>query len=91
MIFNSHAGPIRTQMNITQKIPNSQVCYLDEIKQKGINPDESLSYVCYTDKSESKIVIVNTCSSDERESKTVHISINKKEGKYVMNEKINCN
>ena len=38
------------------------------------------------EKSELKRVIVNACSSDESESKSVHISVNTSEVKYAMNE-----
>ena len=38
------------------------------------------------DKSESKRVIVNTCSSEESKSKIVRISVNTSEVKYAKNE-----
>ena len=38
------------------------------------------------EKSELKRVIVNACSSDESESKSVHISVNTSEVKGAMNE-----
>ena len=41
------------------------------------------------DKSESKIVIVNACYSDDIESKIVHISFNTSELKYARNETVN--
>ena len=72
--LNLHVGPVRTQMNNTQKMnnsdmsiknnPNSHVCSTEEIKSKGIKVYKSESHICSTDKSESKIVIVNTCSLD---------------------------
>ena len=43
------------------------------------------------EKSESKIVIVNECSSDESESKSVHKSVNTSEVKYAKNESVNMN
>ena len=76
MIFNMRIGPVRMQMTNTQKmnntemsmqkIPNLHVCYLDEIKSKGINVNESLSHVCSMDERKSERVIVNACSSGER-------------------------
>ena len=76
--LNSHVDPVRMGMASTQKIPNSQVCSMEERKPKGIKADKRLSHVCSTDKREPKRFIVNACSSDESESKSVHISINKK-------------
>ena len=38
------------------------------------------------DKSKSKRFIVNACSLDERESKSVHISIQTSEVRYAINE-----
>ena len=89
MRFNSHVGPVRTQMTSTQKIPNDnmntqnianlQVCYLDKRESKGINVDKILSHVSSMEESKSKPFIVNACSLDERESKSIHVSINTNE------------
>ena len=94
--LNSHVGPVRTQMNNTQKmnhsemstqnIPNLRVCYMEEIKLKIIKVDKSELCVYSMDKSESKRVIVNACSSEKIESKSVHISVNTSEVKDAMNE-----
>ena len=75
MRFNIRVGPVRTQTKNTQKIPNyemrtknifnSQVCSLDKRKSKGVNADEILLHVCYSEKSEPKRVINNACSSDD--------------------------
>ena len=85
--FNYNVGPVRMQMTttknipsddmITQKIPNSQVRYLEKSKSKGINTEENLSHVCSTQERKSKIFIVNAFSLDEIKSKRVHISTNK--------------
>ena len=48
----------------------------DKIKLKIINAGKTSSNVFSIDKRKSKIVIVNVCSTDEIESKRVHISFN---------------
>ena len=50
-ILNPHVGPLKTQMTITQNIPNLQVCSLDERKSKGINADKRLLHICSIDES----------------------------------------
>ena len=87
--------PVRTKMTNTQKmnnyemstqsIPNLHVCSLDEIKSKIIYEDNREMCVCSIDKNESKRVIFNACSSDESESKIVHIGVNTSEVKDANN------
>ena len=77
MKLNLRVGPVRMQItnsqkiNIsemnTQKIPNSHVCSLDEIKSKRINANETVWHVCSMDNRESNSVVVNTFSMDESE------------------------
>ena len=71
---------------ITQKTHNSHTFYMDKSESKRIKSDESEPHICSTDKSISKIVIFNTCSLDESESKSVNISVNIRKVKDAMNE-----
>ena len=96
MIPKFHVGPVRRQMNntqntnnsviITQKIPNSRVCSMQDGKSKRTKADKSKLNVCSTDKSESKSVIINACYLDKSESKSVHISVNTSKVKDTTNE-----
>ena len=70
----------------TQNIPNSHVCSLDNSEPKMTNTEKNESHVFSTEKNESKRVIVNACSSDKSESKSVHISVNTSEVKGANNE-----
>ena len=74
--FNSHIDLVRTEMTGKQQIPISHVCDSDNRESKGILADEKWSQVCSKDKSESESVIVNESSTEERESESVHKSIN---------------
>ena len=75
--LNSHVGPVRTQISnaqkmnhsemSTQNIPNEYVYSLYDSGKKSRYADESESHVCSTNEKESKMVIVNPCSSDESE------------------------
>ena len=68
-MMNNSRGPVRTQKMSTKKMSNSKMstqkmsnlhgCYTDEKKYKRIN----------VDKSKSKRVDANACSTDERKSK----------------------
>ena len=96
MIPKFHVGPVRRQMNntqntnnseiITQKIPNSRVCSMQDGKSKRTKADKSKLNVCSTDKSESKSVIVNESSTEESGSEIVHQSINTNKEKYTIDE-----
>ena len=84
--LNLHVGPVRTKINstksmnnsemITQKTSNLHVYSLDDIESKIIKEDKRESNICYTEKIESKGVIVNACYYDESKSKIIHISLN---------------
>ena len=98
MILNSHIGPVKTQTTNTQKMNNSEtstqkspslhVCFMDKSESKIIKAGESKSHICSMDDSESKGGIVNACSSEESESKSVNISVNTSKVTDEMNEKI---
>ena len=89
MTLNSHVFAIRMQMNIIKKIKNSEismqnisnlyVCYTYKSKSKSINAGKTLLQVPSTDRSESKRIIVNACSTNESQSKSVHKSLNTRE------------
>ena len=66
--LNSHIYPVRTEMNGTQQIPTSNVYYMDKSKLKEFLVDETSSQICSTDKDESKIIIVDKCTTKEDES-----------------------
>ena len=70
----------------TQDISISKFCDLNNRKSKEIIADENLLLVCPTNKNESEIVIVNEVDTEERESKSIHKSINTNKGKYVIDE-----
>ena len=84
------------QTNNTQKMNNSEmikqnthnlhVCSMENIRSKRIKADKRKSHIFSTNKSESKRVIVNVCSLDESESKSVHISLNASQVKDAINE-----
>ena len=86
MRLNFHVGPVRTQMNNTQKMnnsdkskqdnPNLHVCSTDKIKSKRIKAGDR----------NSKRVVVNACSSEKSESKSVHITFNTSKVKDAINE-----
>ena len=75
--FNICVSPVRTQMTNTQKmnndeistqnIPNLHVCYLEKVKSKRINAENSESHDCYMDKNKYKRLIANACSLDKSE------------------------
>ena len=69
--FNFHVGPVRTQMTKTQRmnnsdmskknIPNLRIYYMGKSESKRIKGNESKSRIHSTDKSESKMFVVNAC------------------------------
>ena len=89
--LNSYVGPVITQMTNTQKvniseintqnIPNLHFCSSFERKSKSIDATKTLSRVCSTDNIKSEIIIVDAYSTDESESKSVHISVKTSEVK----------
>ena len=69
--------PVKTKMNATKQILISHVCSKEESNLKEFIFDKTLSQIYSTDKDESKIIIVNKCSTKKDESECVHKSINK--------------
>ena len=55
---------------------NLHVWYLYKSESKGINTEESELHVCYMDNNKSKNYIVDACSLEKSESKSVHVSVN---------------
>ena len=96
MRLNLHVGLVRTQITNTQNMNNSEmstqkthnlhVCSTYKSKSKSIKTGESELHVYYTEKSKLKRVIVNACSLDKSESKSVRISVNMSKIKYAMTE-----
>ena len=70
--LNSHVDPVITEITVTQQIPILHVCDSDERKLKEILAEKTLSQVCSTSKSESKIVIVGESSTEESESESFY-------------------
>ena len=69
--LNLHVYPVRTEMTDMQRILISHVCDLNESELKGITTDKNLPQICYTDESESEIVIGDESSTEESESESV--------------------
>ena len=82
--LNLHVYPVRTQMNGTQNILTSNVYSKYKSKLKKFLVDKTLSHICSMDEDESKIIIVEKCSTKGDESECVHKNINKQ--KYKNNE-----
>ena len=77
--LNLDVYTLRTQMTAMKQIPTSHVCSTDESELKYFLVDETLSQIYSTDKDESKVIIVNKCSTQEDKSKFVQKNINKQE------------
>ena len=57
--LNLHGYPVRMEMTVTKQIPTLHVCSTDESELKELPADKTLSQICYTDKDESKGIIVH--------------------------------
>ena len=65
--LNSENYPVRTKMTGTKQNPASHVCYTDESELKEFLVNETLLRIYYTDKDESKVIIVDKFSTEENE------------------------
>ena len=72
-----HIYTVRKKMTGTKQITILHIFSTDESKSKDFLVEKTLSQVCSTDKYKSKGIIVDESSTEERESKCVHININK--------------
>ena len=71
-------------MTGTKQIPTSHFYSKDKRELKEFLVEKTISQICYTDKDESKIIIVDEFSTKEDESEWVHKNIHKQ--KYENNE-----
>ena len=84
--INFQVEPIRNEMNSTQQIPISHICYLYKRESTGVTTDKNLSQVCSTDEVESERVIANKSSTGDSKSERAHKSINTSKEKDEMDE-----
>ena len=69
---------VKTKMTATKQIPILHVCCKYEINLKEFIFDKNLSQIYSTDEDESKLILVDKCSTNKHESECVHKNINKK-------------
>ena len=62
---NLHVYLVRTEMTATKQIPILTICFIDESELKEFLVNENLSQICSMEKYESKIIIVNKCSTGD--------------------------
>ena len=63
-----HVYPVRTEITATKQVPILHLCYTEEIKLKDFPVDETLLQIYSADEDESKVIIVDECSTEENKS-----------------------
>ena len=67
-VLNSDSYLLRTEMTGTKQIPTLNICSAYKSGIKDILVDKTLFQICYTDKDESKGIIVDECFTEEDKS-----------------------
>ena len=73
--LDSHVYPIRTEMTGTKHFPISHIFSTYKSKSEEFLAEENLLQVCSTDEDESRIIIVNESSMEDKKSEIFHKSI----------------
>ena len=66
--LNSQVCPVRTEMTTTKQIQILHIFYMNDRKLKEFLVHGNISKVCSMDEDESKVIIINKCSTEEDES-----------------------